>query len=236
MNKAIVIPIILILAVVAGFFGYKAYRAGVERDVAARTAAADKMAGEEKLGDASRKAKAEAEAHRLAALQAQQASEAATREVTRLRAAQATAEAARVAAEAAAREAKATRERLTREKEAAVGESRRLAELREKDAEAVERERDAALQKLKDVERQSREMADREAARLVALKDRQELELEAERSLLTRGILPADYKRRQHYYQNIQMQNADIAAENAAHRKPATTNEPLSTPAKTNTP
>ncbi|HRE04553.1 MAG TPA: hypothetical protein PKX00_03020, partial [Opitutaceae bacterium] len=77
----------------------------------------------------------------------------------------------------------------------------------------------------KDAERSSREQADREAARLAAVKQRRELELEAERALLTRGILPADYKRRQHYYQMIEMQNSRISEENAALRAKAEPNQ-----------
>ncbi|MBL9204457.1 MAG: chromosome partitioning protein ParA, partial [Opitutaceae bacterium] len=130
-------------------------------------------------------------------------------------------EAARAAAEAAAREAAATRERLTREREQAVGDARRLAELREKEALVAERARADALSKLQDAERLSRERAEREASRVAALHQQRELELEAERALLTRGILPADYKRRQHYYQTIEMQNDRIAAENAAIRAKA---------------
>jgi MFS family permease len=141
-----------------------------QRDRAARTAAAAQATASEREAEAQRKARAEAEAHRLAALKAEQDAEAASQELSRLRAAQANAEAARAAAEAAAREAAANRERLTREKELAVGEARRLAELREKEAIEAERARAAALNKLKDAERSSREQADREAARLAALK------------------------------------------------------------------
>lgn len=215
MKKSITLVLIAVLALASIYFGYQSYRAGVDRDMAARAIAAEQAAALERDADVRRKGKAEAEAHRLAALKAEQDAEAATVELARLRAAQANAEAARLAAETAAREAAATRERLTREKEQAVGEARRLAELREKEASDAQRVRDEALRKLADVERLSRERADREAARMASLKQQQELELEAERSLLTRGILPADYKRRQHYYQMIEMQNAGISAENA---------------------
>ncbi len=208
--------LVLVIAGVAlmVFLGYRGYRWAADREQAARLAAKEQASALERETEAKRLARIEAEAHRLSALKAQQDAERAEAELARLRAEQATAESARLAAESAAREAAETQARLARERDLASGEARRLADLREREAAEAAAAREAALRRLADAERLSRERAEREAARLAKLREQRELELEAERSLLTRGILPPDYKRRQHYYQAIEMQNASIEAEN----------------------
>lgn len=197
------------------FLGLRAYRWVTERERAARLAATEQAAALERENEAARLARTQAEAHRLSALKAQQDAERAEAELARLRAEQAAAEAARLAAEQAAREAAEMQARLARERDLASGEARRLAELREREAAEAARVREEALRRLAETERLSRERAEQEAARLARLRAQRELELEAERALLTRGVLPPDYKRRQHYYQAIEMQNAAIEAENA---------------------
>lgn len=207
---------ILLFLVVGGvgFFGYRAYRWNTDRERTARLAAAEQAAALERENEARRQARIEAEAHRLSALKAQQDAVRAEAELARLRAAQADAELARAAAERAAKEAAETQARLARERELASGEAQKLAERREREAADAARARDEALRRLAESERLSRERAEREAARLARLREQRELELEAERTLLARGVLPPDYKRRQHYYQAIEMQNAAIEAEN----------------------
>ena len=84
-----------------------------------------------------------------------------------------------------------------------------MAEERERKAAEMEEARRAALAKLADAEREKREQADREAARLASLRRQQELEAESAQKaeILARSIYPVDYKRRQHYYMEVDMKN-----------------------------
>jgi len=74
-----------------------------------------------------------------------------------------------------------------------------------------------------EIERLQREAAAREAARLAALKRQQELEAEVILAdLLPHAVYPQDYKRREHYYLNVEMLNAQIQlqADQAARPPP----------------
>ncbi len=78
------------------------------------------------------------------------------------------------------------------------------------------------MQKLSDLDRQKRDIADREAARLAALKHQQELEAQMNlREPLGHAVYPNDYKRRDHYYLGIDMINNEIQNENSALNKPS---------------
>jgi fused signal recognition particle receptor len=99
------------------------------------------------------------------------------------------------------------------------------AERREKAAAEAEVARLAALEELSRIEREKKATADREAARLAALKRQQELEaaeaLQKKVPIINRTIMPTDYKRREHEYLNVEM-------ENAANAKPPTPPKPAS--------
>ncbi|MCF7760485.1 MAG: chromosome partitioning protein ParA, partial [Cephaloticoccus sp.] len=85
--------------------------------------------------------------------------------------------------------------------EAAQGEARRLAELREKEAADALRSREAALAKLRALSKDRREEADRDAARLAALRAQRarETELANLKPPRARIIHPFDYKPRDHH-------------------------------------
>ena len=208
MKKGIIIAIIVLIAATCGFYGFRQYKRSSEQALTDQRFAADKAEQTRLQADAARRAEAEAESHLLAALKAQKDAEQAALELQKLRSEQATAEAARIVAEKEAATAEAERARLAKEKEALEGEARLLAEQREKEATIADAARRDALLKLADAEQKKRELADREAARLAALKTQQAIEEQAaKRILLGKSILPPDYKRRDHYYMQIDLIN-----------------------------
>ena len=204
-----VIIIVALLIGVAAFFGYRSYKADQEKALTEQRLADERAAAEQKRLEAERHAAAATEARRLADLKAQQDLETAQKNLAELRREQEAAEAARKAAEADAARLTAERDRLTREREAAQGEAKRIAEQREREAAEAERARLDALQKLQEAEQQKRELADREAARLAALQRQQELAAQQKREYLSRAIYPNDYKRREHYYMQIDLYNSE---------------------------
>jgi hypothetical protein len=105
-------------------------------------------------------------------------------------------------------------EKAAKEKELAEGEARRLAEQREREAADAEAARRSALEKLASAEREKRANADREATRLASLRRQQELEAELERQavLLSRSIYANDYKRKEHYYMDVDLKNLDSSS------------------------
>ena len=208
MKKGIIIAIIVLIAATCGFYGFRQYKRSSEQALTDQRFAADKAEQTRLQADAARRAEAEAESHLLAALKAQKDAEQAALELQKLRSEQATAEAARIVAEKEAATAEAERARLAKEKEALEGEARLLAEQREKEATIADAARRDALLKLADAEQKKRELADREAARLAALKTQQAIEEQAaKRILLGKSILPPDYKRRDQYYMQIDLIN-----------------------------
>ena len=208
MKKGIIIAIIVLIAATCGFYGFRQYKRSSEQALTDQRFAADKAEQTRLQADAARRAEAEAESHLLAALKAQKDAEQAALELQKLRSEQATAEAARIVAEKEAATAEAERARLAKEKESLEGEARLLAEQREKEATIADAARRDALLKLADAEQKKRELADREAARLAALKTQQAIEEQAaKRILLGKSILPPDYKRRDHYYMQIDLIN-----------------------------
>lgn len=74
--KRIAIIVIALLVLLGGYFGYKAYRANAERELAAQREASARAKTERIKAEAAQRAAAEAEARRLAELKAQQEAEA----------------------------------------------------------------------------------------------------------------------------------------------------------------
>ncbi len=210
MKKTPVIVTIVILGLIAAGFAYRSYKADAERTLAAQRDADDRAAAEQRRLETERRAAAEAEAARLATLKAQQEAEAAEKNLAQLRADEAAATAARQAAEAEVSRLTAERERLRLEKEAAQGEARKLAEARERAAADAEQARLDAVEKLSALEREKRETADREAARLASLKHQQELEAAQPRPRHFWSIYPNDYKRKEHYYLEMDLLNTNF--------------------------
>ena len=98
--------------------------------------------------------------------------------------------------------------RLAKEKDALECEARRLAEQQKKEAIIADAARRDSQLRLAEAEQQKRELADRESARLAALTSRQAIGVQAtKRILLGKSILPPDYKRRNHYYMQIDLLN-----------------------------
>lgn len=206
--------IILIIALLAGggFATYRAYQASLEKQLADKQAAEAAAETARVKFEAQKRTELETEAKRLADLKA--AEEARNQEalLARLRAEQAANEAARIAAIEEARRVSDQLARLRAEKEAADLESRRLSDLRAKDSAAAELARLDAIKKLEDLERQTRELAAAQAAAQAALDAARNREpLWQPGKQLDRNILPADYKRRQHYYQQVFTTNAEAS-------------------------
>jgi hypothetical protein len=211
MKRGPIIAFIAIVVLLAGFFGSRAFKRHQSEQMAARLSAQHEADAARKAEEDKKRAQAEAEAHRLAEMKAKQDADESAAELARLQADQLAAEGRRRAAEDEAKQAAALRERLTKEKEASEGEARRIAEEREKDAIRAEEARKAALAQLAEVEKGKKEKTDREAFRLAALRRQQESEahLAAQSEILARSIYPADYKRREHYYMSVDMENAE---------------------------
>lgn len=215
MKRGLTIGVIVLLLLLTGFFAYRGWEANqarereaLERNRAAQQAQLDKAEAERKLS-------AEAEARRLAEAKAKKDAEDAERRL-------AAAKKEREDAEAAARESEARNKRLTDEQERlrlarlqAEEETKRLAALREKDARDAEEKRLAALRALEDAERARRDLEAREQERLAALRKQEELAKyvpASARDFLGRMIYSEGYKRRQHYYMNVELINEGFVA------------------------
>jgi fused signal recognition particle receptor len=191
MKKGILIVLAGVLLLLAMVYGYREYQADLVRKEAELRAADERAYAEARREDAARQTAVAAEARRLAELKARQELAETEQNLARLRAWQADAEAARQAAEEDARRLAAAHERLRHEKEAAESEARRNGEMRDKEAAEAEARRQTALK-----QGEKRDLADREAKRVAALKRQQELEAE---KLRRQSIEPIDYRRREQY-------------------------------------
>jgi len=206
MNRTVGSVLIVVLLLLSGFFGYRAYRSSMDRDILARQAEAARADAERLKAEADRRVAAETEARRLAELKSQQDAQQNEERLAKLRADEAAAEAARYAAAEAARQESEQLARVRREKETAEAESRRLAAMRDKDAAEAEAARADALRRIEEIERLKRQQADRDAA-LAAQKAR-----EAQwhpGPMMDRMLFTPDFKGRQHYYQGVFMFNAE---------------------------
>jgi hypothetical protein len=201
MKKKILLLSVLLVILFGVYLGYRGYVQHKLENEQAAQALSREIAERERLAELERRASAEAEAHRLAEMQARREAEDSERRLADLQAAQDRATAERAAAEAALARMQEETERLRAEKEAAQGESRRLAELREQESAAANAARLAALEKLRALEQEKRDLTDREAARLAALRRQAELEALAYRNAAPaeRIVYPPDYKPRDHH-------------------------------------
>ncbi len=222
MKRNVTIAVVVIILALLSVFGFKFYKEQSEKALAEQRDIADKAEKSRLQAEADKRDAAEAEAHRLAALKAQQEAEASALQLEKLRADQAAAEAARIAAEKIAAAAELETARLAKERESLDTEARRQAELRAKDEAAADAARREALVKLAQAEQEKRELADREAARLASLKAQQALEEQAaKRVILGKTVQPPDYHRREHYYMQIDMLNNASAVPTKTPVEPA---------------
>lgn len=205
--------IILIFALLGGgFLGYRAYQTASQREADARQAALVLAESDRLKLEAEKRAAAEAEARRLSELKAQDEARQNEEKLARLRAQQEANEAARLAAAEEARKVAAQLERLNQEKLAAEAEAKAQAELRAQESAAAEKARIAALKRLEALEHERDELAAAQAAAKAAADAAgKRAPLWAPGPLLGRNILPADYKRRQHYYQQVFTFNAEAS-------------------------
>jgi hypothetical protein len=179
MNRKIIIAL-LVLVVAAGlFFGYRAYKVSVDRELAQQRAAAQLALIKEHEAELARRMAAIVEARQMAEARARDEME----RQERLREEQAAAQAAVAAAQAEIDRLAAETARLAAERDAGNADAARLAADRQRDADAAQAARQAALQKLHDLD-EKRALADRETARRAALLHQQELEAEAQRLAL----------------------------------------------------
>lgn len=206
MKKNILLAVgglMLALALLLGYRGYRHYQENLRAELARQRAADARQREQEQV----RQAAARTEARRLAEVQARQEAEAAKARAIRLAAEKATAERNRQVAEEESARLAAETARLQKEKAAAQAEARRQAEQRRKEAAEAERARVAALAKLHALAQEKREAADRETARQAALKAQREKEKRWQALLARlrsespnpRVIYPPDYKPRNHY-------------------------------------
>ena len=229
-RTTLIILALLLLLGVGGYFGFQAYKRNSTSGNAQSLAAAEQADADRRKAEA---AAAEAEAARLASEKARKDAEAvAAAELERRRAAE-IAEAARLASEREqAAAAAADQERAAKAAAELQANARRASELRAQETAAAEQARLAALAKLAAAEQEKQEAAAREAARLAALKAQQEREAALaaiKPDLIDRSVLPPDYKRREHYYMQVELQNSDAIAEAEAAKAAlaaGTTNKP----------
>lgn len=215
MKRGVLIGIIILLLALAGFFAYRFHADQVTRDQEAARAADAAQNAERTRLDAQRRAEADTEAKRLAELKAKQEAEESTHRANTARLEREAADAARLAAEQKAARLAADREARRLAAEQAELDAQRLATLREQDARDAEAKRLAAIKALEDAENDRRATVDREQARLEALRRQQELDAlaaAAARHQIDRMVFPEDYKRRRHYYLNVELINAGLLA------------------------
>jgi hypothetical protein len=224
------IPLIIILLLLGlSFWAYRSYRTSADTENAARISGADQSDEARRAAEDKKKAIAEAEAHRLAALLAEQKALDQSNELARLRADEAAAEARRLAAEREAKAAAEAQSGYAAEKDKLTGEARRLAAEREAAAAAAAAARLNALKELEAAHQQKKEEADRlattQAATQAQIEKEKKLETEARQvaELLNRAIYPPDYKRREHYYLDVNRKNA--AEQGKTNTSPAPANK-----------
>ncbi len=172
--KPIAIIVVVVIAAGALALSYRSYREKSENQLASRRADV-----EAREAEARRRTAAEHEAQRLAALQAEQEAAAAERAIAQLRAEQDAVAARRRAADAEAARLRAELERLRRETAAMLAEVKNFSTTRPTDLTLVENARDEALAKLKELETERNDLADRQAAHTAALARQRQIEQEA---------------------------------------------------------
>lgn len=212
MKRGITIGVIVVLLLLTGFFAYQGWEAKKARDHAAEQARIAKQAEQDKA-ESERRLAAEKEARRLADLKADKDRAEAAAALERAKKERETAELA--VREAAERAKKMTEEaeRLRLARAQADQENQRLMRLREQEARDAEEKRVAALKALEDAERAKRDLEAREQERIANLRRQEELARympASARSLLGRTIFPESYKRRQHYYMNVEFINEGL--------------------------
>lgn len=173
--KQIAIIVVAVIAVAAIAFSYRSYRAKSERELASRRANLEARETEER-----HRAAAEQEAQRLAALQAEQEAAAAERAIAELRSQQEAVAARRATAEAEAARMQAELERLRQETAAMLAEVKEFSTTRPTDLTLVENAQRDAMEKLRELETEKVELADRHAAHAEALKRQLEIEKQAQ--------------------------------------------------------
>lgn len=172
--KPIAIIVVVVIAAGALTLSYRSYREKSEGQLASRRADVEARESETR-----RRTAAEQEAQRLAALQAEQEAAAAERAIAELRAEQDAIAARRRATEAEAARMRAELEILRQETAKMLAEVKEFSTRRPTDLTLVETARDEALAKLKDLESERNELADRQAAHAAALARQQEIEQQA---------------------------------------------------------
>lgn len=172
--KKVAIIILGLVAILVTIASYRAYRHRADRELATRRAMLTDESGLRK------RAAAEKEAQRLAALQAEQEAAAAARAVAELRAQEAAAAERRAAAEAELLRLHSELERLKKESEAIIAETKNLTASRPNDFASVDAAREEALARLQALEAEKTEIADRQAAHAAALEQQLAKEKEAQ--------------------------------------------------------
>lgn len=215
MKRGVIIGIIILLLAGGSYFAYRSHADKVAREQAAERSALATRDAERARLDALRRAEAEAEAKRLTELKTKREAEEATRRAEAARLEREASEAARRAAaqEVARLAAEQESRRLTAEQ--AELEANRLAALRKQETLEAEAKRLAALKALEDAENERKSSMNREQARLEAQRRQQELDAlaaAANRRQIDRMVFPEDYKRRRHYYMNVELMNAGLLA------------------------
>ncbi|MBK8476909.1 MAG: chromosome partitioning protein ParA [Opitutaceae bacterium] len=213
MKRGVIVGVLVLLLALAGIFAYKSHSARVAREKEAERIALAAQDAERARLEALRRAEADTEAKRLSELKARQDAAEAARlaEATRLE--REAAEAARLAAEKSAARLAAEKEAARLAAEQAELEAQRLAALRDQETRDAEAKRLAALKALEDSESERKAFETRELARLEALRRQQELNALASavaRQQIDRIVFPEDYKRRRHYYMNVELMNAGL--------------------------
>jgi len=173
--KKLGVIVLMLLAVGALAYSYRAYKIKAETDLAARRAEL-----EERESEARRRIEATTEAKRLATLQAEQASADAKRKVAEMRAEEEANAQRKLAAEAELAQLNRELEDIRRQKEATIAFAQKTAEQRRAELAGIEAAHKETLAKLQTVETEKALLLSREAAHAAALRQQIELEKQAE--------------------------------------------------------
>ncbi len=208
MKKPIIPVVLLILIGILAAVALRSYKNASDKELAVDRATQERADAIRQRDAAEKRAAAQAEASRLAELQANQDARAAARQEAL--AAQAERDAAQATAAAQAKSAQVAEQlaELRRAKADAENEARSLQA--ERDAAAKEREaaRARTLKQLDELDQQRRALAQDDARLKAAMKAAQPVQSTWKPGPLTpRDVQPTDYKRRAHEYQEIFMAN-----------------------------
>ena len=173
--KPIAIIVVVVIAAGALALSYRSYREKSEGQLATRRADVETREAETR-----RRAAAEQEAQRLAALQAEQEAAAAERAIAELRAEQDALAERRRTTEAEAARMRTELDILRQETAKMLAEVKNFSTTRPTDLTLVENARDEALAKLKELETERNDLADRQAAHAAALARQREIEQQAQ--------------------------------------------------------